>query len=32
VYESKGFGLFNLSVVSRTRGGTLQELNCMMTR
>jgi len=31
-YERAGFQLFNLSVVSRTRDGGLQELNCFMKR
>ncbi len=31
-YERAGFELFNLSVVSRTKDGGLQELNCFMKR
>jgi FkbM family methyltransferase len=31
-YERAGFKLFNLSVVSRTPDGGLQELNCLMRR
>ncbi|MDS4042263.1 MAG: FkbM family methyltransferase [Candidatus Competibacter sp.] len=31
-YEQAGFKLYNLSVVSRTGEGDLQELNCMMRR
>lgn len=31
-YEQAGFKVFNLSVVSRTGDGGLQELNCMMKR
>jgi hypothetical protein len=31
-YERAGFELFNLSVVSRTGKGGLQELNCFMKR
>ena len=32
IYENAGFELFNLTVVSRTPAGLLQELNCFMTR
>jgi len=32
VYEQAGFTLFDLTVVARTEGGDLQELNCFMRR